>query len=82
MRDDARGVVGGSAPQRMNMEVNKLDIIAVNWLVDCLIADGKEQKVSRFSDFLTGKHPKDLTITELLDISKVASVVSRAACGE
>lgn len=54
----------------------KLDRIAVGWLVDCTMADARDEKVSRFSDFLNEKHPKDLTIKELLALNPATKLIS------
>ena len=58
------------------MTNDRLDQLAVGWLVDCLIADGKDDKVSRFSDYVGGETPRDLTIMELLALNPASKIIS------
>ena len=57
------------------MEKDKLDSAAIRWLIDCTMADARNERVSRFSDFIEGKHPKDLTMEELLALNPVAKIL-------
>ena len=57
----------------VNME--QLDSRGVAWLVDCVMADGRDEKVSRLSDYLEGKHPKDLTMKELLMLNPATGLL-------
>ena len=51
------------------VNIDELDKRAIAWLLDCMIADARNEKVTRLSDFLAGQHKKDLTIDELVALN-------------
>ena len=55
-----------------------IDERAVAWLADCTMADARGEKVSRFSDYLASKNPKDLTVKELLGLNPAVRAVLKA----
>jgi len=59
------------------MGKEQLDRKAIGWLVDCTMADARHEKVSRFSEYVDGKHPKDLTMDELLALNPATQAMMK-----
>ena len=59
----------------MNEKDAELDRKAVAWLVDCIMADARDEGVSRFSEYIKGHNPKNLNMRQLLSINDAVCVL-------
>jgi len=59
-------------------QIRLIDERAVAWLADCTMADARGEKVSRFSDYLAGRNPKNLTVKGLLELNPAVRAVLKA----